>query len=863
MIDPDWVERQLQRIVTRGWPVLVIAVIGLGVLGIVGYHFTARLEDIRIAQSDNTTWLIAQSEVEALKLAETVIVARQGPMGAAQVADLRQAFDLFYSRINVINTHVNQSPILTPMAGDPAWRAVVQRTERLRALIDVPNRDLTADLPDIRAELVLLRGPLREFALEALSRLVDAATARRETLARLWLRSATLAVTLIVMLLVLSWGMLHLARRLRQRHHEVERAQSNLEQTLASSLDGVIVVRQDGTVLRVNPAAEAILGYTLEELQQSRDLLSLLLPEGTGDPATHALRSMILSGADSRKEGRIYLSAQRRDGSSIPVELALASDRDADGRLIYFAFLRDISDRVSYEATLREARDSALQAAEAKARFLAVMSHEMRTPLNGLIAALDLLRETTRLSARQARFLAVAEASAALALDQINDVLELTRLEGDAALEDLSDFNLCATVREMAEQVSPLAARQKNKISLDLPPEANCWLQGHRRSFLRVLLNLLGNAAKFTTGGTITLSVHVLDQPDGLSLVRVEISDTGIGIASEKLSTIFEPFETLDNGYDRVAEGTGLGLGIARRTVERMGGAIGVDSRLGEGSTFWFTAPMARVAPPGAKPDDAPDTEAAAAPTPQPPVQEILIVEDNPTNRIVLREMLRHLGQTVVEASNGSEAVELARHRRFDLIFMDVSMPGIDGVTASRQIRAGGQSAQARIVALTAHGLPEDLERFRRGGLTEILQKPVTIAQLVPYLTAQTPEPAGDDRAMPADFDVVVVGELRALLPAAQMRQLLDGILAEGDGFIAALEAGESGPALADRAHRLRGAASIAGAAGLAALLEKVESELQGKGVVPSLVEWREIWGKAREILPLRLLPEGENTTKA
>ncbi|MFD1807647.1 hybrid sensor histidine kinase/response regulator [Gemmobacter lanyuensis] len=284
--------------------------------------------------------------------------------------------------------------------------------------------------------------------------------------------------------------------------------------------------------------------------------------------------------------------------------------------------------------------------------------------------------------------MAVAEASAALALDQINDVLELTRLEGDAALEDLSDFNLCATVREMAEQVSPLAARQKNKISLDLPPEANCWLQGHRRSFLRVLLNLLGNAAKFTTGGTITLSVHVLDQPDGLSLVRVEISDTGIGIASEKLSTIFEPFETLDNGYDRVAEGTGLGLGIARRTVERMGARSVWTAAWVKAAPSGSPRPW-RACPAGGKAGRRPDTEAAAAPTPQPPVQEILIVEDNPTNRIVLREMLRHLGQTVVEASNGSEAVELARHRRFDLIFMDVSMPEIDGVTASRQIRAG------------------------------------------------------------------------------------------------------------------------------------------------------------------------------
>lgn len=860
MIDPDWVERQLQRIVTRGWPVLVLAVVGLGVLAVTGYHFTARLEDIRVSQSDNTTWLIAQAEVEALKLAETVIVARQGPMGAPQVADLRQAFDLFYSRVNVITTHVNQSPVLMPMGDVAAWQAVRQGTERLRDLIDVPDQQLTAGLPAIRAELVALRAPLRAFALEALSQLVDAATARRETLARLWLRSATLAVGLILMLLVLSWGMLNLAQRLRQRQIEVERARSNLEQTLASSLDGVIVARQNGKVLRVNPAAEAILGYTLAELQQSKDLLSLLLPEGSEDPETRALRDMILSGQDSRQEGRIYLSAQRRDGRTIPIELALASDRDADGRLIYFAFLRDISDRLSYETSLREARDSALQAAEAKARFLAVMSHEMRTPLNGLIAALDILRETTRLSARQARFLGVAEASAALALDQINDVLELTRLEGDAALEDTTDFNLCATVRELAEQATPLAARQKNQITLDLPTDSACWLHGHRRSLLRVLLNLVGNAAKFTTGGTITLRVRLLDQTDGRALVRVEIRDTGIGIAADKLSSIFDPFETLDNGYDRVTEGTGLGLGIARRTVERMGGEIGVESRLGQGSTFWFTVPMTRLAPP----DPAAAIAAAPVATPrQVPAQEVLIVEDNPTNRIVLREMLRHLGQSVAEAANGSEAVEIARRRAFALIFMDVSMPGIDGVTAARQIRAGGASAGARIVALTAHGLPEDLDRFRSGGLTEILQKPVTIAQLVPYLSRDGQDPAAPAANPVEEFDTVVISELRALLPQGPRQQLLLGLLAEGDGFVAALEAGETGPALGVRAHRLRGAASIAGAAGLARLLEQAEEKLQVEGAYLPLVEWREIWGKAREILPLRLLPEGENTTKA
>lgn len=811
---PDLPGGALLRLVPKLWPLLIVVLLGLGLLTISAYRVSSKLDDARIAQSDNTTWLIAQIEVELLKLSRAIDAARYGPVHSSGLGPVRQAFDVYFSRVSVIEGFISRPGRLNVQQTNADWQTVQAQTQILRAMVDVPDAALWVALPAMSGQLARMHRPMRDFTVSSLSLLVEGNARDREALRGMLARFATVALALIGLLLGTTWLMLRLSQQLQRRSQEAERVRSNLEKTLSASLDGVILARADGRIVTFNPAAEAIFGYSRDEMVAA-DFAKVLLPGHLSDPQTQKLRDFLGGGlAGEAPQGRVVLTSVRRDGTAFPIELALATDRDSDGIPVFFAFIRDISEQVRFEASLREARDAAVEAADTKARFLAVMSHEMRTPLNGVIAALDILRETTKLSAKQARFLSIAESAAQLALDQINDVLELARLNGDVLIESPSAFNLTRVIADLAEQAMPLAQKQGNRITLDLPPEAMAEVSGMRRIFLRTLLNLVGNAAKFTHDGTIAIRATLLPDVGNRLLVRVEVSDTGIGIAQDKLHRIFDAFETLDSGYDRAVEGTGLGLGIAQRAVEHMGGEIGVSSTPGVGSRFWFTAPMQRAAQDVDTDQPLPDPQADASL----PRHKVLIVEDNATNRIVVREMLEHLGQQVTEAEDGARAITLARQQAFDLILMDISMPVIDGLTATQAIRASGASADARIVGLTAHGLPEELRRFEAGGLPEVLRKPLTFAALTQVLSGPLP-PAAE-----SGIDAQVVQELRDLLSPEARQQALFRFLDEGDAFQAQLTAPAVQSAqLAEAAHRLQGAAAVLGAVALTRRLVAVE----------------------------------------
>lgn len=809
-----WSARLSRGLRRRLWQVLAVVLAGLVVLALIGQNVRTRLDEARAAQSENATWLVAQAEVETLKL--ILALDRVPPdHGAEALFAMRQAFDIYLSRVEVMDSYMAGFAVLAPLREGEHWQQVRQGTRRLQQLLDGAAQLPLDSLAEAQAEAQALRKPMRAFTTDALAALVTAGIQGRETLAVLLTRGAELGFALIALLTLTVWGTTRLSRRLRLRSREAVRARANLERTLAASLDGVVVLRPDGRIVDANPAALALFGMTRAALRAA-DFRELV----RGGSA--ALGAMQVRGAATSP--RIELTAQRPDGQRLPVELSLTAGDDAQGQPVRFAFLRDISERRSHEASLRAARDAALQAAEAKQRFLAVMSHEMRTPLNGVIASLDILLRTTRPDARQLQFLEIAERSANMALEQINDVLDQARLDDRAPPEAAVVLNVTGLLSDTAGQVLPLAEAAGNRLSLTLPPTEEAWVLAPRRALMRVLLNLAGNAAKFTRNGEICISARLEPVPaQGGQMLSVEVADTGIGIAPDRLEAIFEPFERGDTGYDRDTEGTGLGLGIARRTVEAMGGRIEVTSRPGEGSRFRILLPVAAA--------EASQAEQRSDLLPElpNPGHEVLIAEDNPTNRLVLREMLRHLGQSVTEAADGAEAILAANTRPFALILMDISMPRVDGLAATQAIRTGGgPSSKARIVALTAHGLPEDLERFQAGGLTEILPKPVTLARLRPLL-ASLPEPV---------LDPAVLGELRALLPAAHLARTCAGLEAEVSAILA--ELGPSPPVgappatdLAERLHRLQGACAMMGLRRLVQALRGLEAQLAEQGTCP------------------------------
>jgi signal transduction histidine kinase len=377
------------------------------------------------------------------------------------------------------------------------------------------------------------------------------------------------------------------------------------------------------------------------------------------------------------------------------------------------------------QAELRIARDAALAGERAKASFVAVMSHEMRTPLNGIIASLEILRDEVT-APGHAQFLGLAHASALQLMHQINDVLDISRIEAGRAEITAAPFDLPAFLRELAATLGPLAGARGNRLELRLDPDLPVHVAGDGFRLRQILQNFLSNAIKFTEHGTVTLGARTVAVPTGsVPEVEFEVIDSGRGIRPEDLGRVFEDFVMLDPTYSREVGGSGLGLSICRRLATAMGGTIGAESAPGTGSRFWVRLPLAPVAEPVPVRQGAAEVTGATPRATSRPGLRLLVVDDNAVNRTVVARMLEQEGHAAVLADSGRAAVALARAQRFDAILMDISMPEVDGVTAAGLIRAGGASSAVPIFALTAHAMPEELARFAAAGLETTLLKPV------------------------------------------------------------------------------------------------------------------------------------------
>lgn len=813
---------------------LVPALLGIGFAVVALWEIGRQLDNARSAQSDNMTWTVAQVEVDLLNHAVAIeLAADAAPAALAPaLAEVRRSFDVLYSRGVILERRARQRP------GAGAFEAALMaEVGRLAAYIDRDDAGLAAALPVLRDAVEALRAPTRSFVLGTLQYYLAEGDQRRSELRALLRGFTVVGVVLIVFLSSAMWTTLIFFRAVRRRAIEGERMSSNLRSTIEASLDAVIVTDADGRIAHYNSAAARIFGRDRAQVA-GHPLAALGL---VADLDEARVRTLLAGGAGDDLSRRHAMTGLRADGTRFPVEASFARDLDADGRVMLMAFLRDVSAEREAEAALRHARDEALEGARAKSRFLTVMSHEMRTPLNGTIAALDILQADPALGDRQRHFVDVARRSGEMALEQIDDVLELTRLDAGPPDQPPADFDLRALLGQIVDQNRPLAAARRNRLVADLGALGDqAAVRGHRRLVGRVAVNLLGNAIKFTEGGEVRLVARLQDQPDGRALLRVEVRDTGPGIAPDQHEAIFQDFRTLDNSDTRGSGGTGLGLGIARRAVHQMGGHIWVDSREGQGATFGFEVPFDRV--PALAADltaPAPAATDAAQPAPTPAL-DVLIAEDSDVNRAVLTEMLRLLGHRVTAARNGQEAVDLAAARRFDVVILDVAMPVMDGLEAARRIRADSASQGARIVGLTAHALADELARIAAGGLPQVEVKPVTIAKLRRMLDGVTPpDPA------PADglLDHEVLAQLAEALPAQALAGVMGSSLAELDTLCA-----PSARPDADTVHRGAGVAAMVGAVALHRALSAAEAALR-KGQDPDHDGLCALWQATRAAL--------------
>jgi len=545
------------------------------------------------------------------------------------------------------------------------------------------------------------------------------------------------------------------------------------------------------------------------------NLASLIVPEHHLDAHEVGMEQLRTQGAQSVVgKGRVKLEAKRANGEVFPVELAVQSAETADGE-IFISFLRDISHRVAAEKDLVLARDRALAGEKNKTDFLATMSHEIRTPLNGLLGNLTLLRDT-ELTAQQARYIKNMNVSGKLLKRHISDVLDITKYDaGKLTLRPVA-MNISTLVQDIVDNQSATAAAKNTSVSWGWQGPATDWIEADDERIQHVLMNIVGNAVKFTSQGAVTVRLTMI-QPDAGPHLQITVKDTGIGIDPELTEEIFSDFTTGDNSYDRDLEGTGLGLGIARRFVTAMGGKIEVHSTQGVGSSFVITFPVKPIKAPQQQPN-------TSAPAPSVPPQNVLLVEDNEINRMVAREMLHVEGHHVTQAANGQIAVEMAYAERFDLILMDISMPVMDGRTATRAIRTGsGASRQTPIVALTANAVAEEQQAFLSDGMNEVITKPLSRKALIRLVSTIALSNAQD--AAPVSSKNKHIEELREMLGPEAAGQIIDRFVRETDAVLADLKdaAQQSLPDVASRAHKAAGSAATMGADDLRAGLIAVE----------------------------------------
>ena len=579
----------------------------------------------------------------------------------------------------------------------------------------------------------------------------------------------------------------------------------------------------DGHITFITQSCELILGYAPAELV-GRHMLDYVHPDDL-ETTRRDFAAYVAAKPDARK-GALQLRALRKDGQWVWLEGQPRVVYDEDGRPSGMQdVIRDVTARKAIEAELIAAREQAETGGRAKADFLANMSHELRTPLNSILGFAEILARSD-LPAAQARYAGLIAESGRNLLAIVNDVLDLSRLDADAVRLEAEPVSLCRLMLDTIALVADQAADRGLRVRTTLPPEETTVLADASR-LRQVLLNLLSNAVKFTEAGEVAveLAVETVRQasPEGAELAEVTfcVRDTGVGIAADRISHLFGRFEQADTSISRRFGGTGLGLSICKGLVERMGGTITVASAPGLGSAFTvrLTLPLAATT-----------ASLIQAVRQKPAISRVrlLVAEDLAVNQELIRLILEPHGVRIDAVFDGAAAVRAAAAEAYDLILMDMQMPGMDGLEATRRIRAeGGRSAGAPIVALTANVLPEQVERCRAAGMDDHVGKPFTGDTLLDAVARWTgpPVPAvrlaaaasevlaepGADRASTRDedYDRAVLDDLRSAVGVEPVIGLLRALQHQ---LLTVTEGGETErDDVRRRAHAVLGAAGTLG----------------------------------------------------
>jgi PAS domain S-box-containing protein len=651
------------------------------------------------------------------------------------------------------------------------------------------------------------------------------------------------------------YGSLRDVTQRRKAEDAAVAAERRLTDAIESISDGFILFDRDDRLITVNQrylammpwARDAIVpGVTFEQISRrnvehgQRDALDQSIEERIqGALAWHRAASGNIE--VKMDDGRWLLASERptSDGGIVGIRTDITRLKQVEEELTAkIADLEDTSARLAAQGAslvemaegLAAARDAAEAASRSKADFLATMSHEIRTPMHGIIGTADLMLRGALDDGQRERARMLRECAGSL-LSIINDILDISKLEaGHFALDNVG-FTPALVVGQVVDLLRSKADEKGLQLVARIDESACSECRGDPTRIRQVLLNFIGNAIKFTERGSVTVAARRTDEALGATWLEIEVADTGIGISAEAQRGLFQKFSQADTSIARRFGGTGLGLAIAKGLIEAMGGTLGLESRAGEGSRFWFRLPLRDT---GAGSADTEPAEPQAAVAASGGGRRILLAEDIRINQIIATEMLVPQDYAVDVAQNGAEAVEAARTTRYDLILMDVHMPLVDGIEATRRIRAmSGAASQVPIIALTADAVAGVREQYLAAGLDDFLSKPFSAADLFAVIERWTSDLASGDTAelprMATDESPIAeqqFASLREVMSNAKFSAFLTewlGATRERVERISALAGGSDLPALRREAHDLVSTAGGIGASRLTALARYLE----------------------------------------
>ena len=679
---------------------------------------------IRSRLAENAVWAAAQVQNELARYRDAVhILVTTGDRSDAE--RLQHRFDILWSRVGVLESGelalLLAEADITSMVAD--LRSELVRLDPMVSSVDardvLRNANLQSESAALWPKVQTMAAAIMQMEQDRVARLIDE---REEAIEWITLSLLGLMLSGIVTLAGLALSL----RRARIAGHQTDLAREaavdangRLTAALEGMSDGFAVVDAEGRFSLLNGQFSSIFDSAPIEASHGGDLRHFFEALGTQETGLGSL-------AQPSAEEPTHVTLSLADGRHVDVRIRPMA---GGGQVIVAT---DATARERWLEQTENARLAAEHSNTAKSRFLAMMSHEIRTPMNGVLGLLEVLSDSP-LPPEAERNVEIALRSAGTLRTVIDDLLDASKIEAGELRLDARVFSPSRLLTEACDLLRANAVEMQtlltDRMALDVPSNVS----GDPERIKQVLTNLIGNAIKFTRGGTVDVSLDTRVNEDRIQVMRFTVRDSGIGIPEENQDDLFRPFHQIDSGYARKFGGTGLGLSISKALVEAMGGTISFSSAPGQGSTFTFDVPLIRAAAPIQSLDESSANTNAPSVSPR-----VLLIEDSETNRLVARTFLRSIDAVVDEAENGRIGVTLAGSRSYDLVLMDVAMPVMDGIEATRRIR---QFSDVPIVGLSAHAFQEEISTCLDAGMDDYLAKPVSREALVSKALAISKRP--------------------------------------------------------------------------------------------------------------------------